>query len=74
MNEGTNNAALVQVVQSVTNAINALNQTLMNLLPNGTYHPFSSSDVDAPSNSLYYSTDAAKLVYKDASSVVHNLY
>lgn len=72
--QGNANAALTQVLQSTTNAINAINQTLLTLLPNGVYHPFSSTDAAAPTNSLYYSTDAAKLVYKDTGSVVHNLY
>lgn len=32
------------------------------------------SDGDAANNSIYYSTTAAKLVFKDGSGVVHNLY
>lgn len=75
MNEqGSNNAALVQVTQSITSAVNAINQTLLTLLPNGVYHPFSSSDAAAPTNSLYFSTTANKLVYKDFGNTVHALY
>lgn len=32
------------------------------------------SDVGAPNNSVYYSTDAGKLVYRDSMGSVHNLY
>ncbi len=31
-------------------------------------------DINAPDNSIYYSNDAGKLVYKDSLSVVHALY
>lgn len=34
----------------------------------------SSADADAPNSSLYYSTDAGKLVWKDSGGSVHNLY
>jgi hypothetical protein len=36
--------------------------------------PASLADSSAPANSIYYSTTQSKLVYKDGSSVVHNLY
>ena len=36
--------------------------------------PGSSSDADAPNNSIYYSTTQNKLVYKDSSGTVHTLY
>lgn len=32
------------------------------------------ADSKTPNNSIYFSTDAGKLVYKDSASVVHNLY
>lgn len=32
------------------------------------------ADVQAPNNSVYYSTDASSLVYKDAGGVVNPLY
>lgn len=38
------------------------------------YQPPSLSDAKAPKGSVYYSTDAAKLVFKDFSSTVHPLY
>ena len=41
---------------------------------NGFTRPKSSTNASAPNNSIYYSTDAAKLVYKDASGTVHLLY
>lgn len=37
-------------------------------------HPVSSTDAAAPNNSLYYSTDQSKLVYKDSGGTVHSLY
>lgn len=45
------------------------------LIDNHAYiHPVSSSDASAPNNSIYYSTTASKLVYKNSSGVVNNLY
>lgn len=41
---------------------------------NGYVLPKSSADSSAPNNSIYYSTDASKLVYKDSGGVVNNLY
>ena len=38
------------------------------------WHPPSTADIDAQPNTVYYSTDAAKLVYKDSLNGVHNLY
>lgn len=40
----------------------------------GYFLPISSADADAPLNSIYYSTDQSKLVYKDAGGVVNDLY
>lgn len=45
-----------------------------NSISEGFFLPVSSADADAPNNSIYYSTDATVLVYKDAGGVVHNLY
>lgn len=42
--------------------------------PNKTYAPVSDSDDNIGNNSFYYSTDRNKLVYKDSSGVVHELY
>ena len=36
--------------------------------------PASVADGAAPNNSIYFSTTAGVLVYKDAGGVVHNLY
>ena len=40
----------------------------------GSLEPVSLADADAADNSIYYSTDQSKLVYKDSSSVVNDLY
>lgn len=40
----------------------------------GAICPPSLSNASAPNNSLYYSTDASKLVYKDSGGTVNNLY
>ena len=41
---------------------------------NGAFKPASLADASAPNNSIYYSSDAAKLVYKDSGGTVNNLY
>lgn len=38
------------------------------------FHPPSLADAAAPNNTVYYSTTASKLVYKDGSGNVQNLY
>lgn len=38
------------------------------------YQPPSISDTNAPKNSVYFSTDANKLVYRATDGTVHNLY
>lgn len=40
----------------------------------GYFLPVSSTDADAPNNSIYYSTTQSKLVYKDSLGVVNDLY
>ena len=40
----------------------------------GFLKPISSADASAPNNSIYYSTDAAKLVYKDSGGTPNALY
>lgn len=40
----------------------------------GSIEPAVLADADAVDNSIYYSTDQNKLVYKDNSSVVNDLY
>jgi hypothetical protein len=41
---------------------------------NAFFRPKSSADASAPNNSIYYSTTASKLVYKDSGGTVNNLY
>lgn len=43
-------------------------------LDKGYFTPVSSADADAPNNSIYFSTDSSKLVYKDSGGVVNDLY
>lgn len=45
-----------------------------NLSTIGAFQPGSMADTDALNNSIYYSTDAGRLVYKDFGGVVNNLY
>lgn len=40
----------------------------------GVWQPPQMSDAKAPNGTIYYSTTASKLVFKDYSDVVHNLY
>jgi hypothetical protein len=42
--------------------------------PDGSIQPASLADSAATNNSIYYSTTASKLVYKDAAGTVNNLY
>jgi hypothetical protein len=44
------------------------------LTMSGYIKPFTSTDAAAPNNSIYYSSDQSKLVYKDGAGVVNNLY
>ena len=40
----------------------------------GTIKPVQLADASAPNDSIYYSTDASKLVYKDSGGTINNLY
>lgn len=40
----------------------------------GYIKPITSTDADAPNNSIYYSSTQNNLVYKDSGGVVNNLY
>jgi len=40
----------------------------------GYFLPVTSADADAPNNSIYYSTDSSKLVYKDSGGTINDLY
>lgn len=44
------------------------------LHPSGAVRPASIADALAPTNAIYYSTTAGKLVYKDSGGTVNNLY
>lgn len=45
-----------------------------NSINNGFFLPITSTDTDAPNNSIYFSSTANKLVYKDSFGVINNLY
>lgn len=53
---------------------NNAGSALMAILAGGGIQPASMANASAPNNSIYYSTDASKLVYKDPGGVVNNLY
>lgn len=53
---------------------NNAGSALMAILPGGGIQPASMANASAPNNSIYYSTDVSKLVYKDPGGVVNNLY
>jgi len=40
----------------------------------GFFLPVQSTDADAPTGSIYYSTDQSKLVFKDYSDIIQDLY
>ena len=40
----------------------------------GAFSPVSMTDAEAINGTLYFSTTASKLVYKDSSGAVHDLY
>lgn len=42
--------------------------------PGGAWKPSSMADASAPNNSVYFSTTANKLVYKDSGGTVNQLY
>ena len=48
--------------------------TIFKVLAGGGVEPASMADSSAPNNSIYYSTTASKLVYKDSGGTVNNLY
>lgn len=69
---------------NVTDTSSATNSTLLDLQvassskfsvhKTGAIIPVSLADSAAPNSSIYYSTDASKLVFKDSGGVVNNLY
>jgi hypothetical protein len=60
-------ADLFAVQDSAANPLAAIGKV-------GEYRPASMADASAPNNSVYYSTTASKLVYKDSGGVVNVLY
>jgi hypothetical protein len=53
------------------NAWNVINDSLVTATPQGMP---AVADADAPTSTIYYSSTASKLVWKDAGGVVNNLY
>lgn len=53
---------------------NSSGTALCAIKPDGSWQPPSLADASATNNSLYYSTTASKLVYKDSGGVVNALY
>lgn len=57
-----------------TEFCNSAGTVLSTIKKDGSWQPPSIADASASNNSLYYSTTQNKLVYKDSSGVVNNLY
>lgn len=53
---------------------NASGTALCSISESGAFQPISLADSSAPNNSIYYSSTANKLVYKNSSGTVNNLY
>lgn len=53
---------------------NSASSVLTNFTANGAWQPASMADASAANNTVYYSTTASKLVYKDSGGVVNALY
>lgn len=69
----TNNVAnSVEIGVSNTSKISILSAGTVTL--RGALQPVTLADGSAPNNSIYYSSTASKLVYKDAGGTVNNLY
>ena len=63
----TPNANAFEIHNSSSTVLTAFDAT-------GAWEPPSMADSAAPNNSVYYSTTASKLVYKDSGGTVNNLY
>jgi hypothetical protein len=63
--------SLTNVTAAQKNAWYIINDGMATATPQGipTY-----ADADAPNSTLYFSSTASKLVWKDSSGVVNNLY
>lgn len=51
-----------------------ISRAVANVREDNSIEPVSLADADAVNNSIYYSTDQSKLVYKDSAGVVNDLY
>jgi hypothetical protein len=74
----TNNVLRINLLASHTgNALDVRNSggtSLTSINATGGWVPASMTDASAANNTVYYSTTASKLVYKDAGGTVNNLY
>jgi hypothetical protein len=61
---------VIRTLNEMIQMLNKLNQTSRA----GVITPLSQADTDASNNTIYYSTTATKLVYKDSGGTVHALY
>jgi hypothetical protein len=75
---GSNGKVIVRGLASNTANLqewqNNAGSVLSAVKSNGSIQPASMADSAATNNSIYYSTTASKLVYKDAAGTVNNLY
>ena len=75
---GTPGKVIIQQVSGQTANLqewqNASGTILCSINVSGAFQPVSIADSSAPNNSIYYSTTASKLVYKNSSGTVNNLY
>lgn len=71
-------AIINNIERNVENLLKQILQALTKLkdesIQDGYFLPVSSADADAPNNSIYYSTDSSKLVFKDSLGTPHDLY
>ena len=75
---GSNGKVIVRGLASNTVNLqewqNSAGSTLAAVLSNGAIQPASMADSAAANNTIYYSTTASKLVYKNSAGTVNNLY
>jgi hypothetical protein len=67
-----NGSGILEINNGTTSTLRDL--SLRSVAATKDIRPASQADADASNNSIYYSTDAAKLVYKDGAGVVNALY
>ena len=68
-----NNISTVEIIRVLNDLIDRVNNLNASARA-GVISPISQADADAANNTIYYSTTASKLVYKDSGGVVNNLY